>query len=1704
MSLFTRIRGRESRHFAACVVALTLIATSMVADVPLAAASSSAASLTLGPSQPTPDIGKLQIRATSQRQSIEVGETVSVLFEHEVVGNFFSGLRDVITVPEGLIMSPLVANGWVCPGGAGEVACVHGNSSSGYTSFSADFTAGPLARKGLTFIVVLSSSRTKVGSTATLTSLVIGSGSDIFGSASSTKHVNPTTKAHLAPPSTKAHLAPPSSGSSVSIPTAGGSGGFSPEAASDIRAVADHQWLHVSWSAAGSEVVQYHVTAEPGHFTCETTSTACDLSLDGASSAYSVVVTSVGIDGTATDAPAVTSVSTQPLAPRLRANASPYSYSLPFLGGTLSGTVIEVNPNNWTFTASGSSMVVGGMNLTATGSFTCSGASVATGCVGGTVSNNGLNLATSGTLGSLTIKSGTLAWDPSKKVTLTGNLTLMLTTGLDVALAVQWQNTSNWSVTGSGTTSLGGLVMTAAGTLTYTAGVFTPASSLTFAVSGVVGAVKVTSGSLAWKPNSKFGQPVLSGSVKIQIFDSVSVVAQLSYTDANSYQASFALANVMMNGLPLSINGDYFLDKGVVVKSSVQLTGSGSFGPVTVKSAALLWAPNQSNQPLVTGSAVVTVADAITMTTNLSYTSGSTYSLEGTGSFNLGSVKLSVSGKYVRSGGNLDPANHISLKGSGSFGPVDLKRVDLTWTPDQTKKLSGSVTLSIASALFVEATFQYQNIMNWQLMLKADATFSGLTLHFSGLEQKVLGILNEAVTVTGSGKLGPVTVTSASLQWKPSAPGGKPVIQGTLTAQIANAVNLNFTFEFFDNNDWQVTGKGTSSVFSSVNVALSGDITYKDAAKKYSGCVSLTATSNGGSVGGLSFKSGKLLWCPGTTATVVGPGGSGDQTPITGTLTLGLGSTTLDFGVSYLRSDTWSVTVNVAKKAYALTSLVSPDFTFSGKISSTEKGGVVASFTATATNVALTSSVTITTLTATLANSCPIIQNKSVCIGTNSWYFSLSGKASLSSFGVNLVALGVVGLDDGSFLLKVDVPGSFSVGPASVSGLSASICSEAIDGFCQGDPTAKIMSSMLDKGLTVQLQGTGSISVAGLSGSVTLTLNKLPSGTVVTATSQSLSIAGISIDTLIYNSGGPTLTAKVDGAVVTLAKGAVVLGGSYTLPDIVVEGLGLSSGSIPVAVNFTDATHWNISAVLASGGSLAGGTSSSGLSFDSFLFNVGLSGSSIVISATANGTFTSGTTSVPVSGSLTFDVNTLTITANFDAGTPNGVSAPVWNDVMGVSGLDMTWLHIGIGITFSTGVPLPSVTLGVSMVLPTSLLSALGATNDPAHPILVTGAISLDIHHPCIDLVVGSTAAVDSQGKVMVSQLGSAPNFIDISASGSSILTAKYAHLNIAPFGCDVGGLHFVPGFALGFDGSLFGSAVHVDASITFDPFTLQATVTMDPFCIAQKAVCFHGAANANDKLLMQFGVQNDVPTFTFSGAVDVAGHTLASVYVHVGDDKVAASASLSLDLSVAKLDLSVAGSFSSSGFSIQAQGDLAVAGKTVAGVMVAVAYDGSGFRVDFSGSVDVDLSVIKATATVAGYYHGPTDWSFTGAASFFVGFPVSSDPKVSCFVGTNPAQIYDDYLPDACLILNIQGNASLTVSTKGVGLEGDFSASLGGCYQRSDPHCVQVTVDVHLHHWVLGAHVDFTVVEFACYVDLADPTRFGFNFGSYNQNWGI
>jgi hypothetical protein len=142
----------------------------------------------------------------------------------------------------------------------------------------------------------------------------------------------------------------------------------------------------------------------------------------------------------------------------------------------------------------------------------------------------------------------------------------------------------------------------------------------------------------------------------------------------------------------------------------------------------------------------------------------------------------------------------------------------------------------------------------------------------------------------------------------------------------------------------------------------------------------------------------------------------------------------------------------------------------------------------------------------------------------------------------------------------------------------------------------------------------------------------------------------------------------------------------------------------------------------------------------------------------------------------------------------------------------------------------------------------------------------------------------------------------------------------------------------------------------------------------------------------------------------------------------------------------------------------------------------------------------------VKGYYHGPTDWSFTGAASFFVGFDDSPNPDVRCFVGTNPAQIYApyDWLPDACLILNVQGNASLTVSTKGVGLEGDFSANLGGCITRSNPVCIQLSVDLHLHHWVLGAHVDFTVVEFACYVDLANPTRFGFNLGSYDPNWGI
>ena len=235
-----------------------------------------------------------------------------------------------------------------------------------------------------------------------------------------------------------------------------------------------------------------------------------------------------------------------------------------------------------------------------------------------------------------------------------------------------------------------------------------------------------------------------------------------------------------------------------------------------------------------------------------------------------------------------------------------------------------------------------------------------------------------------------------------------------------------------------------------------------------------------------------------------------------------------------------------------------------------------------------------------------------------------------------------------------------------------------------------------------------------------------------------------------------------------------------------------------------------------------------------------------------------------------------------------------------------------------------------------------------------------------------------------------------------------------------------------------------------------------------------------------------------------MAGHTLASVYVHVGDDKVAASASLSLDLSVAKLDLSVAGSFSSSGFSIQAQAGLTVLGKSVTGVMFAVACDGSDFRVDFIGSVAVDLYVMKAKATVAGYYHGPSDWSFTGAASFFAGFPYSDGPD-KCFVNTNPAQVYlPFYLPDVCFILNISGSATLTVSTKGVGLEGAFTASLGGCITRSDPSCFQVSVGVHLHHWVLGVHAGFTEsLAVTWYVDFA-KVNVGYELGSYDQNWGI
>ena len=240
-----------------------------------------------------------------------------------------------------------------------------------------------------------------------------------------------------------------------------------------------------------------------------------------------------------------------------------------------------------------------------------------------------------------------------------------------------------------------------------------------------------------------------------------------------------------------------------------------------------------------------------------------------------------------------------------------------------------------------------------------------------------------------------------------------------------------------------------------------------------------------------------------------------------------------------------------------------------------------------------------------------------------------------------------------------------------------------------------------------------------------------------------------------------------------------------------------------------------------------------------------------VIGQTEMLTGASGETPVPLEMRGTVSGATLSLSLSLGK-NPDG-SAFAWTNALGVKDLTLTQAAIQVGITLTAPIPLPSLGIAATAILPSSWRSPLNMDAKVA----VRLVANIDVSKPCFSLEAGTLGADNTTISAGTAKVASI-------AGGA--LTSTYMKLVIAPAGCTVGNVVVAPGVSAAFTGSVFGASVAVDARIGTNPFSLEANVAIGAFNI--------GTVKVNEtKLGIKVSAEENY--VSFSGGVTIGATTV-------------------------------------------------------------------------------------------------------------------------------------------------------------------------------------------------------------------------------------
>ena len=784
---------------------------------------------------------------------------------------------------------------------------------------------------------------------------------------------------------------------------------------------------------------------------------------------------------------------------------------------------------------------------------------------------------------------------------------------------------------------------------------------------------------------------------------------------------------------------------------------------------------------------------------------------------------------------------HVTCPGASiTLGPFAL--TSAAWTPNSTS-CSGTATIDLGSGLSlfsgasIAVNVTYSDAADWTVTIAATQTgitFFGITPSFTGTVTAVNGTISGALSIDlspvsaialGGGVTlsGSITLSSSS-GTTPTLSASADLTIGLVNSSVAIPVSLAYT----NSSTWSVTAQSGTIAFDApgtvanpsptpVTIAVSGTVTDS------SGALATTLTASTAApvtiVPGVTFEGSLSL----SLAT-----GSSSAT-FTGTATLTVGTLSLPVSFTYTDPRSWSASLSMSNSSSSIA--ITPDFSIPlsnlsgtvayGLTNGSDFPSVQWNVTASLSPVTLIAGVAqLSSLTLTIANTCPTARTLPCPAANNDTYIALGGNLALTFSPLStqdLTFSAFYDLTTKAFDLAASMPGPITV-VSNVLTISNPTFELAYNDPTFANPGSAVSLNGLGtaSGFSLLVSGTVSLNFAGTALTTTVSLVYDTNGLAVVADFTppfELGSTGASINTIAYVTTSATLS--LNGVSVNVPANTFVLGGSLSLPSFIATFLGQTS-SISIYVTYTSASDFSVNAVFPMSVPVSASSEFS-FTFGDLALSAGMSNGTAFITLSEAGTLTisgdaAGSTpqSVAVTLALSYQPTTSTLVFSIAGSGVNG--APAWQNAFGYPGLDITNFGIQAGVTLVAPIPLPSFGLTASGSLPATITSDLGIGTGQDVPLSFTMNISAT--NPCLAVAIGNPAP-------------NAPSVVDI---GNGVLTASYATFVAAPSGCSVAGTTISPGFAIGFHGSFVGVAVTFDAVLTVNPFTFTGSATVEGF----------------------------------------------------------------------------------------------------------------------------------------------------------------------------------------------------------------------------------------------------------------------------------